>query len=212
MAQQSSLKRSHSRGSKSTKPSLEDHQSSLYDDCVFEIEPLADRLRNELLRRVRTEPEWAKLNRQLIDAITDTCVSVVQQAQPEDKHVIDPISGLRLPPPPPEMLYKDRKQNPALRTMTPEQFISATFWAKYRDAGLLTSDFIRRGDGSLYTALGNRARYKGILMTDLLRECGVLSRLDIANPSPERFRQMSLIYAARMKSSRVPSEDSPDGR
>lgn len=168
-----------------------------------DVEPV-----NVLIKCIRQELERSAaskssalcaLNDPALDEVSTICARVLTSLAGSEfaqSDIVDPISGLKLPPPPPSLLYKDRKTVPELRRATPEEFIAKTIWVEYRNAGLLASDFIKSGDDSLYMALSNRARYSGRTIVELMRDIGILSRLDLLKPTPEQKHAAQLIKAA----------------
>jgi hypothetical protein len=175
--------------------------SSSQDVSVVPVRVLSRRLRQEFERSAAKQGSaLSSLNAPAMDEVSTICARVLASLTEDSvgpTAIVDPVSGLRLPPPVPMLLYKDRKSVAALRKTTPEQFINIVSpWAEYRQARILAVDFILTHDESLYTALGNRARYAGRTIVELLKEIGIYSRPELLNPSAENLRTVKLIRAA----------------
>ena len=180
------------------KEQVEPHADGMVSSSI-----LSERLRHELIKRSEESASvWRSVTPAALDEIINTCASILielKQSELMGPHIVDPVSGYQLPPPEPEILYKDRKAVRELRTLTPEEFISRTGWAKFRDAGLLAAEFIKYRDFSLYSALSSRARYMGRMPSELMKDCGLLTREDIDHPGPDPDLQhrVRLIRAVR---------------
>lgn len=171
-----------------------------YSEAVVPVNVLAEKLRTEFAEQASKKGSALKsVDAALLVEITSACARVLASVCAfKDDHIVDEVSGLTLPPPPPEVLYKDRKRFPALKhAATPEAFIANTAWFKYQEAGLLAVDFIRANDESLYLALSNRARGMGKSLVEFLDELNILSRYALLNPAPEQASRVAMIRAAQ---------------
>jgi hypothetical protein len=173
------------------------------DMDVVPVNILSRRLREELERSAANKGSALRsLDAPALDEVSTICARVLASfadSSVASTEVVDPVSGLKLPPPPPALLYRDRKSIPELRKATPEEFINQVApWSEYLKAGLLAADFVRTIDPSLYFALSGRASYRGKTISDLMSEIGMLGRHRLEHPQdPETARIARLVRAAQ---------------
>lgn len=143
-----------------------------------------------------------RLIEQATQAAVEACSAVLEGSRnPKEPRTLlvatDQGVTLQLPPPPPKILWRDRKKYDHLRCLKPEQFITSTDWAIYRDAGYLTGTFLLNCDQSLYSALSSRASYNRVLLSDLLESCGVVTRRQLDHPTLDQdMRKVEILKYA----------------
>lgn len=151
-----------------------------------------------LERRIADNPEsWRGLSQTALNEVACVCVELMRgaiNAQIEADTVIDPVSGLTLPPRP-DIFYADRASKYG-RKITPEEFIQNEVWGKYRDAGLLYSKHILHVDPRLYDAIHAKAVYNRYRPAEYMALLGIITRNEVENPPPGYERQVRLLRAS----------------
>ncbi|WP_414463391.1 hypothetical protein [Hyphomicrobium sp. DY-1] len=207
MAAYSSLKTARL---KSKRGSIARGSTAPHTDAVSSDAGLLERVRVALENQMRSDPSaWKDISPKVFEEIVSGCVVALENvAHPEAMFgttIIDPVSGLELPPKA-ELLFQDRAKKYG-RRISIEEFIAGEKWHAYREAGLLYSEFIRNADEPLYKAINDRARRVGSVMKDYLGQLGILSRGVVSNPPPELLRQARLIKAALVGLERTRSKE-----
>jgi hypothetical protein len=141
--------------------------------------------------------ELGRLSEKAIIEITTVCANVLHEISNfQDNSIIDPVSGLVLPVPQPEVLFRDRHKVPRLHRSTAEEFVQLTSWNDYRQADILAVDFIRARDVSLYNGLHYQAKRMNVSMDEYLTALNILSRYTMMSPPSHKRDRVHLVRTA----------------
>ncbi|MEQ1696181.1 MAG: hypothetical protein ABL901_10130 [Hyphomicrobiaceae bacterium] len=121
----------------------------------------------------------------------------IQNSDPNCGDLYDPESRLTLPPMP-KIMFKDRSSKYGSKVDI-NTFIKNEPWGKFRDAGLLYSEHIRLLDPSLFYAINNRATTENKKCSELMKSLGILTRMDLVNPTKSESRKAEMIKLATLR-------------